>query len=194
MEEPTDGQLIGESIEDPVRFEVVFERHYERVRRYTQRRVGDSPGEELAARTFLIAFEQRATFRTSQDSARSWLMGIATNLIRHHVRDEHTHLRILEAMPRETLSRAPDDEGRLAALGVWPVLSEELRVLPEGDRDAFLLSVLGDLSYEEVGSALGIPIGTVRSRIHRVRQRLRERLGSLGAIATDDDEGWQPRG
>lgn len=91
-------------------------------------------------------------------------------------------------MPRDVRIPAPDDEDRLVALGMWPMLAHELRALPDGDREVFLLLVLGDLSYEEIADALGIPIGTVRSRIHRVRTTLRERLGSLGAIRVDDDE------
>jgi RNA polymerase sigma factor (sigma-70 family) len=195
VREHTDGELIGASVGDPELFEVIFERHFDLVRRYAQRRVGVSTGEEVAAKTFLIAFEQRATFRTSHESARAWLLGIATNLIRHHVRDEHAHLRILEAMPRDVRIPAPDDEDRLVALGLWPMIAHELRALPEGDREVFLLLVLGDLSYEEIAEALAIPIGTVRSRIHRVRTTLRERLGSLGAIPVDDGEqGGERRG
>lgn len=189
MQEPRDADLIRGSVDEPQLFEPVFERHYDPVRRYVQRRVGEAVGEELAARTFLVAFERRSTFRADAESARGWLLGIATNLIRHHIRDEQTHLRILSALPPDRRERAPDDEGRLEALGVWPTIADVLRTLPAGDRDAFLLAALEELPYAEIAVALAIPVGTVRSRIHRVRNALRERLREVGAIAGDDERG-----
>jgi RNA polymerase sigma-70 factor (ECF subfamily) len=189
VQEPRDADLIRGSVDDPQLFEGVFERHYDAVRRYAQRRVGQAVGEELAARTFLVALERRSTFRADAESARGWLLGIATNLMRHHVRDEQTHLRILGALPPDRRERAPDDEGRLEALGVWPTIAEVLRTLPPGDRDAFVLAALEDLPYGEIAVALDIPVGTVRSRIHRVRSALRERLREVGAILGDDEWG-----
>jgi RNA polymerase sigma factor (sigma-70 family) len=184
--EPSDGELIRQSVEDPTRFEVVFERHYDPVRRYAQRRVGDAAGEEVAARTFLLAFERRGRFRPDPTgSARPWLLGIATNVLRHHVRDERTHLRILSAMPPEAPVLPPDDEAALHAIGSRPALAEALGSLPRAERDAFLLLVLGELSYDEIALALGVPTGTVRSRIHRARTRLRERLRGLEASIDD---------
>jgi len=183
------------SRERPELFEVVFQRHYDSLRRFAQRRIGDAAGEEVAARAFLMAFERRASFDRARGSAKSWLYGIAANLIRHHIRDEHTHLRILGGLPRESTISNSDDEERLIALGVWPALAEELRLLAPDDRETFLLLALGDLSYAQIAEALQIPIGTVRSRIHRVRHSLRERLRRLGAIANDEnDEGATPDG
>jgi RNA polymerase sigma-70 factor (ECF subfamily) len=50
--------------------------------------------------------------------------------------------------------------------------------LPAADRDALLLLAWADLDYEQISQALGVPLGTVRSRIHRARQRVREHLES----------------
>lgn len=187
MPEPTDGELIHASLEDPTAFEGVFERHYDVVRRYAQRRVGTSTGEEIAATAFLVAFERRSRFRSPPTgSARPWLLGIATNVLRHHVRDEHTHLRILAAMPASGPAPEPDDEDRLASIELRPAIAEALAALPSRQRDALLLHVLGGLTYDEVASALGVQPGTVRSRIHRARAALRERLGDVAA-STDDD-------
>lgn len=196
MHEPTDGEAIRASLEDPSRFEVVFDRHFDVVRRYTHRRVGPTAGEEIAARSFLLAFERRASFRprtSAEGSARAWLLGIATNLIRHHLRDERTHLRILSTLPPDPPVSEPHEEARLDWMSVRPALARELAALPTGERDAFLLLVLGELSYGEIAEALEIPVGTVRSRIHRARVRLRERLGALGAIP-DADEGLEDPG
>jgi RNA polymerase sigma-70 factor (ECF subfamily) len=196
VHEPTDGDLIRASLEDPSRFEPVFDRHYDVVRRYAQRRVGPSAGEEIASKAFLLAFERRSSFRPSgsaHGSARAWLLGIATNMIRHHVRDERTHLRILSTMPPERPGSAPDDDARLDSIGVRPTLARELASLPRRERDAFLLLVLGELSYGEIAEALEIPVGTVRSRIHRARARLREQLRAVEAIP-DADEGSEGSG
>jgi RNA polymerase sigma factor (sigma-70 family) len=179
--ELSDGLAVSGSLSDPRRFEVVFERHYEAVRRYLQRRCGLDAGEELAADTFVVAFDRRGSFDVSCGSARPWLMGIATNLLHHHYRAERTRLLAYARVPREA---APTDmdEDALAAYMAAPLVARALAELEPRDRDAVLLLAFGELSYEEIAQALGTPVGTVRSRIHRARRRLRERLPALAAI------------
>jgi RNA polymerase sigma-70 factor (ECF subfamily) len=183
--EPPDGVVIRASVDEPARFEAIFDRHYDAVRRYAQRRLGDSAGEEVAAQTFLVAFDRRSSFRQDSASARPWLLGIASNLLRHHVRAEQTRLRILGGIGGGPDDPGPDDPERLDAQRLGPTIAEELGALGPDDRDTFLLFAIGDLSYFEIAEALRIPVGTVRSRIHRVRARLRERLGPLGERTGD---------
>jgi hypothetical protein len=98
--ETTDAELIHRSLEDAEEFREVFERHYDAVRRFTQRIVGRETGEEIAAQTFLIAFERRATCDLGYPSARSWLFGIAYNVARHHLRSERSQQDLLARLPR----------------------------------------------------------------------------------------------
>jgi len=145
-------------------------------------------GEEILAQTFLTAFEKRARFDLSYESARPWLLGIATNIIRHHLREEREHLTALGKMFREQPEESVDDVARLDAQRMKPRLIAALLALSDDDRETFLLLALGQLTYEEVASALRIPIGTVRSRIHRARIHLRERVPGRTAIP-DGEEG-----
>ena len=65
----------------------------------------------------------------------------------------------------------------------WPgVLAD----LPRRDRDALLLLAWGGLGYQEIARALGVPVGTVRSRLHRARSRLRDVLDRHGLDASED--------
>ena len=61
---------------------------------------------------------------------------------------------------------------RLDAVELWPHMAEAVAGLPEGERDALLLYVWEDLSYDEIAAALGVPVGTVRSRLNRARPNL----------------------
>jgi RNA polymerase sigma-70 factor (ECF subfamily) len=176
-----DAEAIRASYTHPEAFGEIFERHYRVVLGYSVRRTGVAVGEDIASRTFVIAFEQRKRFNTAAASARPWLMGIATNLIRHHFRDEATHLAVLQRLPPERSDGDVTDE-HLEAVRLGPTLVEELLALDPVDRDAFLLLALGELTYDEIGAALGIPTGTVRSKLHRARRRLRERLDLGTAI------------
>lgn len=182
-EGPTDADLIAASLSEPERFENVFLRHYQPIRAYLQRRIGSDVGEELAAQTFVVAFDHRERFDASYPSARAWLFAIATNLLRHHARDEerHRHLLIRHASSLSPRS-LDDDDDRVAAALALPVLLGALTELDPHDRDSFLLFALAELSYDEVAKALDIPTGTVRSRISRARRLLRERLPSFEAI------------
>lgn len=185
----SDAAIIHASLEDPARFGTIFERHWDSVQRYAARRIGAAVGEDVAAETFLVAFVRRTSFHPEATTARPWLLGIATNLLRHHLRDEQTHLRILASIAIEEEPGLPDDPEWLRAIAALPVVSEVLGSLSPEDRDTFLLYALEDLSYFEIALALGVPVGTVRSRIHRVRLRLRERILASRAIADEDERG-----
>lgn len=189
----TDAEIFQRSIRDPDAFREIFERHASTVHAYARKRIGMTAGEEILAQTFLTAFEKRARFDLSYESARPWLLGIATNIIRHHLREEREHLTALGKMFREQPETPVDDVARLDAQRLRPRLIVALLALSDDDRETFLLLALGQLTYEEVASALRIPIGTVRSRIHRARMHLRERVPGRTAIPDEEERSDQER-
>ena len=78
----SDARAIATSLSHPERFAAIFDRHYDAIHAYLARRAGAALADDLAATTFTVAFERRATFRAESTSARPWLYGIATNLLR----------------------------------------------------------------------------------------------------------------
>ena len=72
----------------------------------------------------------------------------------------------------------------LTARGTRELLAVALAGLAAGDRDVLLLIAWEQLTYQEAGRALGIPVGTVRSRLHRARARVREALAGTGSSTT----------
>ena len=182
-----DAERLRRSIGKPDLFEEIFARHYGAILRYARQRVGHSLGEDIASRTFAIAFERRETYDPRRSSARPWLYGIATNLIRHHYRDEKTHLAALARMPIDPDFDDVDDPAHLDAERLRPALLAGLADLKPADREVFVLFAVVQLTYGEVAQSLGIPVGTVRSRIHRARHRLREQMGPQ--VASTDEQG-----
>jgi RNA polymerase sigma factor (sigma-70 family) len=178
----TDAEVFRRSVDDPSAFGDIFDRHVDVVLAYARRRLGPVEGEEITARVFLIAFEKRAKFDPAAASAKPWLLGIASNLIRRKVRDERERLASLAKVPLPLPLDPVDDPARMDAERLRPALVEALASLPIGEREAFLLVALEDLTYEETARALRIPIGTVRSRIHRARAHLREHIPDLEGI------------
>lgn len=163
-----DAAAMAASRERPEQFRIVFERHYERVRRYAWARVG-AAGEDVAAEAFAVAFARRADYDLARSDALPWLLGIATNLIRHEYRDERRRLRLLATLGGERLSgHPPVDRGRGVAAAVGR--------LHRRDREVLVLYAVGELSYAEIAEALGIAPGTVRSRLHRARRAVQEVL------------------
>jgi RNA polymerase sigma factor (sigma-70 family) len=187
--DPTDADLIRASVSDPPAFGPLFDRHVGEIHGYLSRRVGRALAEELTAETFARAFARRGSFVALHDSAAPWLYGIATNLVRNAGRAERRQLRAY-ARAAGISSGQPNDydqiDARVDALRAAPALVGALLQLEPDDRDALLLFAWQDLSYQEVGAALGIPAGTVASRINRSRRRMRASLGT--------DEPPEPRG
>ena len=163
---------MADSLDRPARFGVLYERHLQRVERYLARRVGSALAEDLTAEVFVRAFRQRGSFRAEHETALPWLLGIACHLVGDHRRAERRRLAALQRLAGTVSAELDDDLAILA-----PDLLRKLRRLPAADRDALLLVAWGELSYEETAVALGIPLGTVRSRIARARKRLANAVG-----------------
>jgi RNA polymerase sigma-70 factor (ECF subfamily) len=185
---PSDRDVIAFSRERPECFEALFDRHGETIYRYLRRRVGAALAEELAAETFARAFRARRRFDRRGESALPWLYGIAANLLRMHRRGEERRLRAYARAIERGFepSLNADSDQRLDAAALRPALVEALARLPHAQREVLLLHAWAELSHEEIAIALGISAGTVRSRLHRARAHVAERLARFGNKAGDD--------
>ncbi|WP_020391349.1 RNA polymerase sigma factor [Kribbella catacumbae] len=175
----TDPIQIGETAED---FARLFDRHAVTIHRYGARRLGRTEADDLLSQTFLIAFERRHRYVGTPAGALPWLYGIATNLIHRRRRDEVRQYRAYarsEPAGFDQLSDplATEVAARVDAASVSRVLTGVLAGLRQVERDVLLLYAWEDLSYAEIAEALNLPLGTVRSRLHRARRALRSALG-----------------
>jgi RNA polymerase sigma-70 factor (ECF subfamily) len=189
--EVSDSEIVGAAREDPARFGVLFDRHFGAVYRFLARRVGTEVAEELAADVFVVAFRRLDGYDLARSSALPWLYGIAHNLLRRHRRSEYRRLRALRRLavrsnPSDLLLLEDRAVAEMASADLLDRVCMSLAELPRRDRDPLLLHVWEGMSYEEIGDVLGIPIGTVRSRINRSRRRLRELVG-LGGQEPDGE-------
>jgi RNA polymerase sigma factor (sigma-70 family) len=169
--ERSDAAVIGDSLGRPEAFETIFDRHFDAVWRYLARRVGSNRADDLASATFVIAFERRRGFREATSSARPWLFGIATNVLRNDLRSEQRALNAIARVASEA-GRTETGDALLEAIDL-PAL---LAALDADQRDVLLLYAWEGLSYREMAVALEVPVGTIRSRLARARARLRAEL------------------
>jgi RNA polymerase sigma factor (sigma-70 family) len=178
MDSLSDPQVIARSLEEPQAFAEIFERHFEAVHSYLARRVGPDAAGDLTADVFFEAFKSRRRYDVSRASARPWLLGTATNLMRRHWRTERQRLRSLAQVDRPSAIEPGAEEtvARVDAARSADAVAAAVATLSSGERDVLLLVAWADLSYAEVSEALGIPIGTVRSRLSRARRVLRDQL------------------
>lgn len=175
-----DHALIAASLDRPDVFGLLFERHARELHRFLSRRLAQR-ADDLLGEVFVTAFERRGFYRAQLADARPWLYGIATNLVRRHHRAEAIHYRALARVPLVVVSPDSSSEAVASAdsAALRPRLADALTGLKAADRDVLLLLAWGQLDHVEVAAALDIPLGTVRSRLHRARQQLRPILDDL---------------
>ena len=167
---------------DSEAFGILFERHARTIYNYCFRRVGSwAVAEDLVSIVFLEAW-RRINKPLPSGKELPWLLGIATNVLRNRRRAERRHAAALRRVPEpspdptfedDSDQRLDDEEliGRALAL---------IARLPRREQEVFALCAWSELSYEDAAIVLGIPVGTVRSRLSRARAHLRELDPDIG--------------
>jgi RNA polymerase sigma-70 factor (ECF subfamily) len=167
-----------------VAFGVLFERHGGRIYNYCFRRSADwAIAEDLTSATFLLAWRGLRRDPLQAESALPLLYGIATNVLRNRRRSLKRGREAVAHLPLPRLEE-PDfaDEAarRLDDRAAMRQLLGLFSRLPRREQDVIAFCEWSELSYEDAALALGIPIGTVRSRLSRGRRRLRELATASG--------------
>ena len=164
-------------------FEALVLKYQDRIYRLIQRLVsGADVVDDLAQEVFIRAYRSLGDFK-GESSLYTWLYKIALNLCRNHYRTRGrrpVHEELDEAGGPGGLAAAegtPEDEASRREF--WEHLRRGLEELPAEQREAVVFCDLEGMSYEEMADVLGVPIGTVRSRIFRGRRALQGRLGAF---------------
>jgi RNA polymerase sigma factor (sigma-70 family) len=178
-----DGHIAGAATARD-RFSALYERHCHAVYNHCFRRGGSwSLAEEMTAATFLTAWRRWASAPEAVDDALPWLLAIANNMLRNTRRAQRRYAAALARIerpetvtdPAEAVAARVDAERQMAA--ALPVLGK----LPARERAVIELCVGARLTTTQAATALGIPAGTVKSRLSRGLSRLRRELGQQEA-------------
>jgi RNA polymerase sigma-70 factor (ECF subfamily) len=180
----SDAEVIKAALERPAEFGRVFERHWDSVFRYLERRLGANAAQDLASEVFRIAFQRRWSYKiVDGTSCLPWLYGIASNLALKERRGFARHLAAVDRFSRITTGGVDDHASHVAASvdseQIWTQVQAALNTIDDESREMLLLVAWEGLSYEQVAQAFDVPLGTVRSRLHRARARLRTTLSPL---------------
>lgn len=170
---------VAEAPLPPEDFGTVYDENFHHIYRYIAGRLGRDVADDIAADTFVIALRRRDSFDATRGGVRPWLFGIATKLVAQHRRQETRRYRALGRVKVEESTDSHETRvvDWVAAEGLQPLLAKAIAALSQGDRDVLLLNALCELSHEEIAHALGIPYGTVGSRLNRARKKVRSALG-----------------
>ncbi|PBC79068.1 RNA polymerase sigma-70 factor (ECF subfamily) [Streptomyces sp. TLI_235] len=162
---------------DPDAFAELFDSYARTVYNHAFRLTGDwSVAEDVMSATFLEAWRLHGAVEPEGGSLRPWLLGVATNLARNHCRSNRRY-RAAAAAAAAAVPLVPDhaDEiaGRLDDRLRIAVTLRQLGPLRRPEREVLLLCLWEGLEYAEAARVLGVPLGTVRSRLSRARTKLR---------------------
>ncbi|GAB2574416.1 hypothetical protein GCM10027168_04170 [Streptomyces capparidis] len=162
---------------DPDAFGELFDACARSVYNHAYRLTGDwAAAEEVVSLTFLEAWRLRERLDPEGGSARPWLLGIATNVVRNTRRAARRHGAAMSRLPPPEAVRDFADEvaGRIDDAQTLDAVRRALDGLRRPEREVLALCVWEGLDYASAAEALGVRIGTVRSRLSRARRRLAE--------------------
>jgi RNA polymerase sigma-70 factor (ECF subfamily) len=178
---------------DPDAFGVLFDEYARAVYNLGFRLTADwSAAEDVVSLAFLEAWRLRDRIDPGGEPLRPWLLGIAVNVSRNLARASRRHQAAVSRLPppppvpdfAEELAGRLDDAARLREAG------KALGALRPGEREVIALCVWSELDYATAASALGVPVGTVRSRLSRARRKLRKLVPAAGNRPAAADRYW----
>jgi RNA polymerase sigma-70 factor, ECF subfamily len=169
----------------------LVESHFDSVFAFFARRVGTDLAPDLTAESFKEAIASISRFDPNKGSEIAWLFAIAHHVLSHHRRTERRRLGAYAtfAAERDSAVKSSDNGDDGLDQAIVDRVARTLRRLPNEQRDAFILVAVDGVSYADAALILGVPLGTVRSRVSRARSRLRRSAGladaqPLGKAAT----------
>jgi RNA polymerase sigma-70 factor (ECF subfamily) len=155
----------------------VYDEHHAHVRAFGRRLLGDDAAAEDLVQEVFISLPETARRFEGQSSFRTFLIGIAVNRARHHVRAAARRRAAVERMAAEPLAsrvRTPEEDAHRAELAA--ALWRALDALPLDQRVAFVLCEIEERSSAEAAEVARVPEATVRTRLFHARRKLRELL------------------
>lgn len=161
---------------DGAAFGELFDRHSTAVYNHCFRRTGSwDVAQDLTSVVFLEAWRRRRDVRLHGDSILPWLLAVSNNVARNARRSIRRRRRLLAKLPPQSTSTNGEDEleQRIDDERAMASIIAKLAVLRIEEQEVIALCDWADLSYAEAATALGIPIGTVRSRLSRAHEHLR---------------------
>ncbi|WP_245603519.1 RNA polymerase sigma factor [Salinispora cortesiana] len=172
----------------------LFREHSRAVYNHCFRIVGDwSVAEDCVSLVFLEAWRLRDKVDVHGGSLLPWLLGIAVHVVHRRHRVARRHQGVLDRLPPpETVPDFADElVGRLEDAERIAAVREVVRRLPQADQDVLALCAWAGLDYAAAAEALGVPVGTVRSRLSRARRRLEKLAEKRRREREPERESWQ---
>ena len=175
---PTDSELVALARRgDEAAFEQLMLRHQRYVFNLAYRVLGDrSEAEDVTQETFLRAWRGLSRFR-GEARFTTWLYRIAHNLCLNRLPGLRRRLLQTEPPDEWLPDPAPHPEAVAERRERLAFLHTQLEQLPEHYRLVLTLRYLQGFSYAEIAAILNVPLGTVKTHIHRARRLLRDRMG-----------------
>jgi RNA polymerase sigma factor (sigma-70 family) len=174
------------------KFESLYRLHREAIYRYCLRRLHDPElAEDARSAVFVEAWRRRAAIDFDDRAALPWLYGVAKNVLRNQRRTLRRREAALTRLPRpiSDFESVEDADDRLDAARAARHARELIAALPAGERAVVLMCLANELSYTTAAHRLGVPVGTVRSRLARARGRLTcTALRSAGPTVSGRDQ------
>jgi RNA polymerase sigma-70 factor (ECF subfamily) len=171
-----DEQLVAASLAgDADAFRKLVERHYQMVLKVAYRGLGSVPAAEDCAQDVFIKVHQKLRLYRADRPFIRWLHRVTANTVTDAIRRRRVDISF-DTLVHEAPSQLGDPAQAAALKEQRMAVRSALASLPRRLRDAIVLQVFHELSYQEIAQVLDIPIGTVMSRIHNAKGKLRRRL------------------
>ena len=166
--------------QDRSAFAILFEHFAPRIKTFMQRSgLSEANAEELAQETMLVVWRKAALFDPTASGAAAWIFTIARNLrVDAHRRERRTPaIEAADIGAEFQIDESPQPDSRVATLQWEERVHSALTQLSSDQMDVIELAFFEDKAHAEIARTLGIPLGTVKSRLRLAMRRLRVLLG-----------------